>query len=62
MNYEAEYNYLFRFLILGDAGAGKSCLLLRFADHTYTECYISTIGVDFKIRTVEMDNRIIKMR
>lgn len=37
---------------------GKSCLLLRFADHTYTESYISTIGVDFKIRTIELDGKV----
>ncbi|ETO26081.1 small rab-related GTPase, partial [Reticulomyxa filosa] len=35
-------------------GVGKSCLLLRFADDTYTDSYISTIGVDFKIRTVDL--------
>ena len=34
------------------SGVGKSCLLLRFADDTYTESYISTIGVDFKIKTI----------
>lgn len=39
-------------------GVGKSCLLLRFADHTYTESYISTIGVDFKIRTIELDGKV----
>jgi len=41
---------------------GKSCLLLRFADDTYTESYISTIGVDFKIRTIELDGKTIKLQ
>ena len=41
---------------------GKSCLLLRFADDTYTESYISTIGVDFKIRTVEQEGKTIKLQ
>ncbi|KAG6334553.1 hypothetical protein ID866_4529, partial [Astraeus odoratus] len=39
-----------------------SCLLLRFADDTYTESYISTIGVDFKIRTIELEGKTVKLQ
>ena len=46
----AEYDFLFKLIIIGDSGIGKSCLLNRFADDVYTDSYISTIGVDFKIR------------
>lgn len=58
----AEYDFLFKLLLIGDSGVGKSCLLLRFADDTYTESYITTIGVDFKIRTVEIDGKTIKLQ
>jgi Ras-related protein Rab-1A len=57
-----EYDYLFKLLLIGDSGVGKSCLLLRFADDTYTDSYISTIGVDFKIRTVDLDTKTIKLQ
>jgi len=58
----SEYDFLFKLLLIGDSGVGKSCLLLRFADDTYTDSYISTIGVDFKIRTVDLDTKTIKLQ
>ncbi len=58
----SEYDYLFKILLIGDSGVGKSCLLLRFTDETYTESFISTIGVDFKIKTVELDGKIVKLQ
>eukprot|EP01002_Notosolenus_urceolatus_P011663 NODE_4033_length_848_cov_46.964956_g3342_i0.p1 GENE.NODE_4033_length_848_cov_46.964956_g3342_i0~~NODE_4033_length_848_cov_46.964956_g3342_i0.p1 ORF type:complete len:208 (-),score=52.29 NODE_4033_length_848_cov_46.964956_g3342_i0:99-722(-) len=57
-----EYDHLFKILLIGDSGVGKSCLLLRFADDTYTESYISTIGVDFKIKTIHLDGKTIKLQ
>jgi Ras-related protein Rab-1A len=48
-------NELFKLVIIGDSGVGKSSLLLRFADDQYSDSFISTIGVDFRFRTVTID-------
>mmetsp|Transcript_26967 Transcript_26967/g.57347 ORF Transcript_26967/g.57347 Transcript_26967/m.57347 type:complete len:215 (-) Transcript_26967:355-999(-) len=57
-----DYDYLFKLVLIGDSGVGKSCLLLRFADDAFTESYISTIGVDFRFRTVKMDKKTVKLQ
>jgi len=58
----AEYDYLFKILLLGSQGVGKSSLLCRFADNEFLENYRTTVGVDFKIRTVEIDDKTIKLQ
>lgn len=57
-----DYDYLFKLVLIGDSGVGKSCLLLRFADDAFTESYISTIGVDFRFRTVKIDQKTVKLQ
>lgn len=57
-----EYDHLFKLLIIGDSDVGKSSLLVRFADNTFSGNYITTIGVDFKIRTVEVDGEKVKLQ
>eukprot|EP01092_Planopodium_desertum_P014101 TRINITY_DN70036_c0_g1_i1.p1 TRINITY_DN70036_c0_g1~~TRINITY_DN70036_c0_g1_i1.p1 ORF type:complete len:202 (-),score=28.38 TRINITY_DN70036_c0_g1_i1:59-664(-) len=59
---DPDYDYLFKLLLIGDSGVGKSCLLLRFADDTFTDSYISTIGVDFKIKTINLDGKVVKLQ
>jgi len=57
-----DYDHLFKLLIIGDSGVGKSSLLVRFADNTFTGNYITTIGVDFKIRTIELHGERVKLQ
>jgi Ras-related protein Rab-1A len=57
-----DYDHLFKLVLIGDSGVGKSCLLLRFADDAFTESYISTIGVDFRFRTVKVDKKTVKLQ
>mmetsp|Transcript_20454 Transcript_20454/g.47836 ORF Transcript_20454/g.47836 Transcript_20454/m.47836 type:complete len:210 (-) Transcript_20454:230-859(-) len=57
-----SYDYLIKLLLIGDSGVGKSCLLLRFSDDAFNTSFITTIGIDFKIRTVELDGKRCKLQ
>ncbi|BFF97837.1 GL15675 [Drosophila persimilis] len=56
------YDYLFKLLLIGDSGVGKTCILFRFSEDAFNTTFISTIGIDFKIRTIELDNKKIKLQ
>ncbi|KAL7005858.1 GTP-binding protein [Cystobasidiomycetes sp. EMM_F5] len=56
------YDFLIKLLLIGDSGVGKSCLLLRFCDDAWTPSFITTIGIDFKIRTIDLDGKRIKLQ
>lgn len=56
------YDYLFKLLLIGDSGVGKTCLLFRFSEDAFNTTFISTIGIDFKIRTIELNGKRIKLQ
>ncbi|CAI0443079.1 unnamed protein product [Linum tenue] len=66
----STYNLILKCLLIHEisaggpilAGVGKSCLLLRFSDGSFTTSFITTIGIDFKIRTIELDGKRIKLQ
>ena len=56
-----EYDHVFKLLLIGDAGVGKSSILLRYTDNTFDEHLQSTIGVDFKVKIAVKDGKKIKL-
>lgn len=57
-----RYDYLFKLLLIGDSGVGKTSILFKFSEDTFSSAFISTIGIDFKIRTIEVDGKRIKLQ
>ena len=47
MTEQKDYNYLFKIVLIGNSGVGKSSLLFRFSEDIWEEQFIPTIGVDF---------------
>merc|ERR1719498_1366298 len=58
----AEYDYLFKLLLVGDSGVCKSTLLHRLIDDDYSGSYVSTIGVDLMIKSLEVDGKPVKLQ
>lgn len=57
-----SYAYLFKYIIIGDTGVGKSCLLLQFTDKRFQPMHDLTIGVEFGSRMISLDNKQIKLQ
>ena len=57
-----KYDYLFKLLIIGESGVGKTCLLLRFTDDSFTSNHLTTIGIYFKIKIINLENKLIKLQ
>jgi len=56
-----DYDNLLKILLIGDSGVGKSSLLTRFCDDSFSDKQLTTIGVDFKVKYVELKNTKFKL-
>ena len=59
---EEQYDFIFKVLLLGNSDVGKSSLLLRFVDKLWTDSFVPTIGVDFKVKTIQIGEKTVKMQ
>ena len=57
-----SYTFLFKYIIIGDTGVGKSCMLLQFIDKRFRSKHEVTIGVEFGARMISIDNKNIKLQ
>lgn len=58
---EEGFDYLFKIVLIGDAGVGKTCIVQRFKTGMFTERHGSTIGVDFTMKTLVLDGKKVKV-
>ena len=59
---EDQYDFIFKVLLLGNSDVGKSSIILRYVDQMWSDTFVPTIGVDFKVKTVQVNNKKIKMQ
>lgn len=59
---QETYDYMFKVLLLGDAGVGKTSLMWRFSDDVFNQTYISTIGIDLKLRTIDVEGKKVRLQ
>ncbi|SMN18532.1 similar to Saccharomyces cerevisiae YFL005W SEC4 Rab family GTPase essential for vesicle-mediated exocytic secretion and autophagy [Maudiozyma saulgeensis] len=57
-----NYDSIMKILLIGDSGVGKSCLLVRFVEDKFSPSFITTIGIDFKIKTVDINGKKVKLQ
>src|SRR6201984_1703539 len=62
MSNSDTYDILLKLILIGDSGVGKSCFVTRYCDNMYDDTYISTIGVDFKIKTLTYKSKTVKLQ
>ncbi|KAI6215955.1 hypothetical protein M3Y94_00445800 [Aphelenchoides besseyi] len=62
MESDESFDYLFKIVLIGDIGIGKTCVVQRFKNGTFIEKQGTTIGVDFTMKTVIIDGKRIKLQ
>ncbi|XP_028455232.1 RAB3D, member RAS oncogene family, b [Perca flavescens] len=59
---DQNFDYMFKLLIIGNSSVGKTSFLFRYADDSFTSAFVSTVGIDFKVKTVFRNDKRIKLQ
>jgi Ras-related protein Rab-8A len=57
-----KHDLQIKLMMIGDQAVGKTALLVRYADGDFSEVLLPTIGIDFKIKTIELQSKTIKLQ
>lgn len=59
---DQNFDYMFKLLIIGNSSVGKTSFLFRYADDSFTSAFVSTVGIDFKVKTVFRHDKRVKLQ
>ena len=57
-----DYNYLFKLMLIGNSSVGKTCILSRYSSDSFNPSYTFTVAIDFKIKTIRLNDKTIKLQ
>lgn len=59
---DQNFDYMFKILIIGNSSVGKTSFLFRYADDSFSNSFVSTVGIDFKVKTVYRNDKRVKLQ
>ena len=59
---DQNFDYMFKLLVIGNSSVGKTSFLFRYADDSFTSAFVSTVGIDFKVKTVFRQDKRVKLQ
>ncbi|TMW52046.1 hypothetical protein DOY81_002898 [Sarcophaga bullata] len=59
---DESFDFLFKVVLIGDAGTGKTCIVERFKTGNFIERHGNTIGVDFSMKTINIEGKLVKLQ
>lgn len=62
MKPKEKYDFMSKLIVIGDSGVGKTNIIIKFTEEYFKENYVATIGVDFKVKTIQIDDKKIRLQ
>lgn len=59
---DQNFDYMFKLLIIGNSSVGKTSFLFRYSDDSFTSAFVSTVGIDFKVKTIYRSDKRVKLQ